>query len=148
MVAPPIAPLSSPLNFEYVTPWSDQLFVGSASAFVGVQIKVNCSTRATSFGFERCKYERGTFCSFSLISTLCFNDSAMRNSFSRSDPSHQSMFSGCVRAAASSTHSSTAWLRGLALQLPFGGNIAGAGFFIRNEDVHLNHESAFVEATA
>ena len=37
--------------------------------FVGVQIKVNCSTRATSFGLDRCRYERGTFSSFSFRTT-------------------------------------------------------------------------------
>src|SRR6266496_388364 len=89
MVRPRIAPLSRPCNFEYVSAGSDQLFVGPASAFVGVQIKVNCSTRATSFGFERCKYERGAFFSFSFISTFCLSDSAIKKSFSRSDPSHQ-----------------------------------------------------------
>ena len=47
-----------------------------------MQIKVNCSTRATSFGFERCKYERGAFFWFSLINTSCFNDSEIRKSFS------------------------------------------------------------------
>src|SRR5438309_2080722 len=75
MVRPRIAPLSRPCNFEYVSAGSDQLFVGPASAFVGVQIKVNCSTRATSFEFERCKYERGAFFWFSLINTSCFSDS-------------------------------------------------------------------------
>ena len=101
MVRPRIAPLSKPCNFEYVSPGSDQLFVGPASAFVGVQIKVNCSTRATSFGFERCKYERGAFFWFSLINTSCFNDSEIRKSFSRSEPSHQKIFSGWVSSSTS-----------------------------------------------
>src|ERR1700731_34211 len=94
MVRPRIASLSMPWSFEYIPAGSDQLLVGPASAFVGVQMKVNCSTLATSFGFERCKYDRGAFFSFSLINTFCFNDSEMRKSFSRSDPSHQKIFSG------------------------------------------------------
>ncbi len=71
MVRPRIAPLSIVCSFKYISAGSDQLLVGPASSFVGVQMKVNCSTRATSFGLERCKYERGTFFSFSLISTFC-----------------------------------------------------------------------------
>src|SRR5947208_12937330 len=106
MVRPRIAPLSKPCNFEYVSAGSDQLFVGPASDFVGVQMKVNCSTRATSFEFERCKYECGTFLSFSLISTFCFNDSEIRKSCSCSDPSHQKIFSGSVSSSTSCTQSS------------------------------------------
>ena len=32
-----------------------QLLVGPASSLVGVQMKVRCSTRATSFGLDRCR---------------------------------------------------------------------------------------------
>src|SRR5262245_23371993 len=96
MVRPRIAPLSNPCNLEYVADGSLQLLVGPASSFVGVQINVNCSTRATSFGFERCKYECGSFASFNLNKTFCFNDSEIRKSFSASDPSHQKIFSGWV----------------------------------------------------
>ena len=101
MVRPRIAPFSRPCSFEYVSAGSDQLFVGPASSFVGVQMKVNCSTRATSFGFERCKYERGTFLSFSLISTFCRSACSSRKLCSRSDPSHQKMFSGLVSSSTS-----------------------------------------------
>src|SRR5947208_13783101 len=92
IVRPPIAPFNRPRSFVYVSPGSDQLLVGPASFFVGVQTNVNCSTRATSFGSERCKYECGTFFWFSLIRTFCLSDSAIRNSFSRSKPSHQKIF--------------------------------------------------------
>ena len=109
---------------------SDQLLVGPASCFVGVQTKVNCSTRATSFGFDRCRYERGTFFWFSSIKTFCLSDSATRNSFSRSEPSHQKMFSGSVTFAISCTQSSTALLEGFASPIPLDGNMAGARFFI------------------
>src|SRR5712675_663821 len=136
IVRPRIAPASSPRSFAYVSVGSDQLFVGPASSFVGVQTKVNCSTRATSFGLDRCKYERGTFFSFSSIRTFCLSDSVIRNSRSRSDPSHQKMFSGCVSVAISCTQSSTALLEGFASPIPFGGNMAGARFFIeRNRPV-------------
>src|SRR5438105_14484696 len=108
MVRPRIAPLREACSFEYVSAGSDQLFVGPASAFVGVQIKVNCSTRATSFGFERCRYERGAFFWFALINTSCFKDSELRKSFSPSEPSHQQLFSGSLRSSSSCTQSSTA----------------------------------------
>src|SRR5438132_6425909 len=139
MVRPRIAPFSSPCNFEYVSAGSDQLLVGPASSLVGVQMNVNCSTRATSFELDRCKYERGTFFSFSLINTFCFNDSAIRNSFSRSDPSHQKIFSGCVRVPISCTQSSTAWLAGFASPIPLGGKMAGAMSFMKQR-CPLSHE--------
>src|SRR5262249_45669281 len=146
IVRPRIAPLSSARSFPYVSRGSAQLLVGPASFFVGVQTKVNCSTRATSFGFDRCRYERGTLFSFSSIRTFCFIDSAIRNLFSRCEPSHQKMVSGCVSVAISWTQSSTALLAGVASPIPLGGNMAGARFFM-NENAHFNHESALVEAT-
>src|SRR5204862_277989 len=39
---------------------------------------------------------------------FCFSDSAIRNSFSRSDPSHQKIFSGWASSSTSCTQSSTA----------------------------------------
>src|SRR5437764_11340858 len=108
MVRPRIAPSSNPYSFEYVSDGSDQLFVGPASSLVDVQMNVTFSTRATSFGLERCKYDRGPFSSFNLISTFCFNDSATRNSFSRSEPSHHTMFSALVNFPLACTQSSTA----------------------------------------
>src|SRR3954454_2793362 len=147
IVRPRIAPLSNCLSFAYVSSGSVQLFVGPASCFVGVHTKVHCSTRATSFGLDRCRYERGTFFSFSSIRTFCLSDSAIRKSFSRSEPSHQKMFSGCVSVAISCTQSTTALLEGFASPIPFGGNMAGARFFIYGT-AQFTHESVPVEATA
>src|SRR5260370_31620418 len=130
IVRPRIAPLSSSRSFAYVSVGSAQLFVGPASSFVGVQTKVNCSTRATSFGLDRCRYERRNFFSFSSIRTFCLSDSAIRNSLSRSEPSHQKIFSGCANVAISCTQSSTAFFDGFASPIPLGGNIAGARLFI------------------
>src|SRR4029453_11838966 len=129
IVRPRIAPLRSSRSFAYVSVGSDQLFVGPASCFVGVQTNVNCSTRATSFGLDRCRYERGTFFSFRSIRTFCLSDSVIRNSFSRSEPSHQKMFSGCVRVAISCTQSSTALLEGFLSPMPLAGKMGGGGFF-------------------
>ena len=41
------------MSFSRVAAGSLQLFVGPASSRVGVQMKVNCSTRATSLASER-----------------------------------------------------------------------------------------------
>src|SRR4051794_14076542 len=147
MVRPRIAPLSNSRSFPYVSAGSDQLLVGPASCFVGVQTKVNCSTRATSFGLDRCRYDRGTVFSFRSIRTFWLTDSAIKNSCSRSEPSHQKMFSGSVRVAISCTQSSTALLEGFASPISFGGNMAGARFFIYGT-APFYHESLPVEATA
>src|SRR6478736_10350933 len=136
IVRPRIAFASSPRSFAYVSVGSDQLFVGPASSFVGGQTKVHCSTRATSFGLDRCRYDRGTFFWFKSIRTFCLSDSAIRNSLSRSEPSHQKMFSGCASVAISCTQSSRALLEGFASPIPLGGNMAGERFFIeRNRPV-------------
>src|SRR4029453_4197220 len=130
IVRPRIAPARSPRSFAYVSVGSDQLFVGPASCFFGVQTKMNWLTRAGAFGVDRCKYERGTFFWLSSIKTFCLIDSAIKNSFSRSEPSHQKIFLGCVRVAISCTQSSTALLPGFASPIPLGGNMAGARLFI------------------
>jgi hypothetical protein len=54
-VRPFIEPSKSLPSFLYASSGAIQLLVGPASSFVGVQMKVSCSTRATSFGFERCR---------------------------------------------------------------------------------------------
>ena len=54
-VRPFIEPSNSPFNFVYASSGAIQLLLGPASSFFGVQMKVRCSTRATSFGFERCR---------------------------------------------------------------------------------------------
>ena len=53
MVRPRIAPARRPRSLACISAGAAQLFVGPASSAVGVQMKVHCSTRATSFGFER-----------------------------------------------------------------------------------------------
>ena len=55
IVRPFIEPSKSAPSFAYASSGAIQLLVGPASSFVGVQMKVRCSTRATSFGFERCR---------------------------------------------------------------------------------------------
>ncbi len=52
---PRIDPSKSAPSFLYASSGAIQLFVGPASSFVGVQMKVSCSTRATSLGLERAR---------------------------------------------------------------------------------------------
>src|SRR5262249_57587590 len=125
-------------TFGYLYRGYAQLLVGPASFVVGAQTKVNCSTRATSFGFDRCRYERGTLFSFSSIRTFCFSDSAIRNLFSRCEPSHQKMFSGCVSVAISWTQSSTALLAGGTSPIPLSGTMPSAPILLASIPP-LNH---------
>ena len=53
IVRPFIAPLEISRSFAYASSGDIQLLVLPASAFVGVQMKVSSSTRATSFGLLR-----------------------------------------------------------------------------------------------
>ena len=53
IVRPFIEPSNSAPSFLYASSGAIQLLVGPASSFVGVQMNVSCSTRATSFGLLR-----------------------------------------------------------------------------------------------
>ena len=48
-------PSSIPLSFLYISLGCAQLFIGPASSSLSVQMNVHCSTRATSFGLDRCR---------------------------------------------------------------------------------------------
>src|SRR5581483_7147049 len=78
----------------------------------------------------RCKYDPGSSCSFSLIRTFCFRASPRRYCCSRSDPSHQNIFCGFARSSTWWTQSRTAWFTGLWSPIPWGGEMAGARFFM------------------
>src|SRR6266568_2520727 len=68
----------------------------------------------------------------------------MRNSFSRSDPSHQKIFSGWVSNSTSCTQSSTAWFVGFLSPIPFGGEMAGAMSLMSDVvDVAIQRNSNF-----
>src|SRR3954469_16672558 len=83
---------------------SRQLFVGPASASSSEQMKVRSSTRATSPGSERARYEFGRLASESFSKVPASTSCWQSRSYSSADPSHQWIDSGCVRVAISSTH--------------------------------------------
>src|ERR1700690_2844614 len=66
-VRPFMHPLNRPSSFCFISAGSAQLFVGPASSLVWEQMNVRSSTRATSLGCERARYELGRFFSFSLM---------------------------------------------------------------------------------
>ncbi len=53
IVRPCIEPAAKPRSFWYISLGAIQLLVGPASSWPSVQMYVDCSTRATSFGLER-----------------------------------------------------------------------------------------------
>ena len=59
IVRPRIEPLNSSVRVSRISSGSRQLLVGPASSSSSEQMKVRSSTRATSFGFERARYEFG-----------------------------------------------------------------------------------------
>src|SRR4030095_14685664 len=70
---------------------------------------VRSSTRATSPGSLRAKYELGRLASESRSNVPASTSSWHRRSYSSAEPSHQTTSSGWVREAASSTHVTSFW---------------------------------------
>src|SRR5580698_5550720 len=84
-----------------------QLLFGPASSLLRLQTKVRCSTRATSEGFERARWQPGNSFSFSSNRSPLACSWAVRRSISSSEPSHQYTEAGWVRLRTDSTHSVT-----------------------------------------
>ena len=108
-VRPSMEPSNSPRRVARIFAGSSQLFVGPARSLVAEQMNVRCSTRATSLGCERTRYEFGRFSGLSWTAVPDFSISAHRPWYSSSDPSHQWIRAGLQRAAASSTHLISFW---------------------------------------
>src|SRR5882724_3602300 len=108
-----VRPFMQPLNFSsmtfFISAASAQLFVGPASSFVLEQMNVRSSTRATSLGCERARYEPGRFCALSLMNVPFLTIKSQSVWFSASEPSHQKIFSGWHSAAISSTQDINFW---------------------------------------
>jgi len=83
---------------------SIQLFVGPASSFERLQIKVRSSMRATSLGCERARKEFGRSFGFSRMKVPLATSSSQNCWYSPSEPSHQTMRSGFASCAISDTH--------------------------------------------
>src|SRR3954466_10539973 len=82
---------------------SCQLLLGPASSGSRLQMNVRSSTRATSPGSLRARYEFGRLASESFSNVPASTSSVQRASYSSADPSHQWTAAGCVRSATSST---------------------------------------------
>src|SRR6266581_9309943 len=67
----------------------------------------------------------------------------MRNSFSRSDPSHQKIFSGCVSSSISCTQLSTAWFVGFLSPIPFGEMARAMSLMSEDVDLARTREEEF-----
>ena len=102
-VRPRIAPANLSLSTERISAGSRQLLVGPASASRCEQMNVRSSTRATSPGSERARYEFGRFASESFSNVPASTSSAHSASYSSAEPSHQWIAAGCVSSATSST---------------------------------------------
>src|SRR3954447_26221617 len=104
IVRPFIDPLKRSFNVSRISAGSRQLLVGPASSSRSEQMKVRSSTRATSAGSERARYELGRFASSRRSKVPASIRTWARRSYSSAEPSHQWIESGSVRAAISPTH--------------------------------------------
>ena len=89
IVRPRIEPLNSSVSVSRISSGSRQLLVGPASSSSSEQMKVRSSTRATSFGFERARYEFGRFASESRSKVPASTSCRHSSSYSSAEPSHQ-----------------------------------------------------------
>ena len=103
IVRPRIDPLNSSSRISRISAGSRQLLVGPASSSRSEQMKVRSSTRATSSGSERARYEFGRLASESFSKVPASTSSWQRRSYSSAEPSHQWIAPGSVRSANCST---------------------------------------------
>ncbi len=103
IVRPRIAPASSGSRRAFISRGATQLFVGPASPLETEQMKVRSSTRATSPGSERQRYEFGRRTGSSRRNVPCATISAQSRSYSSWEPSHQWTDCGWHCAATAST---------------------------------------------
>ncbi len=106
-----VRPRIEPANFSCSSPriscGSRQLLFGPASASSAEQMNVRSSTRATSPGSERARYELGRLASESFSNVPASTSSLQRLSYSSAEPSHQWIAAGCVSSAIDSTQASS-----------------------------------------
>src|SRR4051812_29292681 len=89
IVRPRMQPTSRLPSVARISSGATQLLVGPASSLVAEQMNVRSSTRATSEGSERQRYELGRFASLSLMKVPLLTISAHSRSYSSCEPSHQ-----------------------------------------------------------
>ena len=107
IVRPRMLPANLSSSTLRISPGSRQLFVGPASSSDCEQMNVRSSTRATSPGSDRARYEFGRLASESFSNVPASTSSAQRLSYSSAEPSHQWIAAGCVSSATSSTQASS-----------------------------------------
>ncbi len=106
MVRPRIDPRYRSVMMPRISAGSIQLFVGPASIARSEQMNVRDSTRATSDGAERARYELGSSESLSLVKVPAATSSSHSRWYSSSEPSAKTTRSGCVSSATSWTQAS------------------------------------------
>ena len=89
IVRPRIEPRNSSVSVSRISSGSRQLLVGPASRSLAEQMKVRPSTRATSLGLERARYEFGRFASESRSKVPASTSCRQSWSYSSAEPSHQ-----------------------------------------------------------
>jgi hypothetical protein len=89
MIRPRIDLSNKPVSVRRISPGSRQLFVGPASDSRSEQMKVRSSTRATSPGSDRARYEFGRLASDSRSKVPASTSLCASRSYSSADPSHQ-----------------------------------------------------------
>src|SRR3954447_18751291 len=108
IVRPLMQPRYSDVMVAFISAGSIQLLVGPASAGSTEQMKVRSSTRATSPGSVCAQYELARFAGSSRTREPAATSASVSRVHSSSEPSHQTMRSGVVRAATSSIQASRA----------------------------------------
>src|SRR4051794_28265685 len=101
IVRPRMLPRYSSVMVAFISAGAIQLLVGPASDSSSEQMKVLSSTRATSPGSVRAQNELGFLAGSSRTSAPDSTRASVRPAHSASDPSHQTIRSGVVRAATS-----------------------------------------------
>ena len=106
-VRPAMQPLKQPRSVSRIWAGGAQLLVGPASSLFTEQMNVRSSTRPTSDGCERARYEFGRFSGLSRMyvpeSTIIWQS----RSYSSCDPSSQTTLSGLQSAIVSSTQAAS-----------------------------------------
>ena len=127
-VRPRIAPANLSCRTLRISPGSRQLLVGPASASDSEQMNVRSSTRATSPGSLRARYEFGRLASESFSNVPASTSSEHSASYSSAEPSHQWIAAGCVSSATSSTQArSFVCFVGTVVSIVTGGFDLGVG---------------------
>src|SRR4051794_13870074 len=109
IVRPVMQPAYSPRMMPFISSGSIQLLVGPASFSSTEQMNVRSSTRATSEGSEAQWNEFGFLAGSSRVNVPASTSPSVSSVHSSSEPVHQWMRSGVVRAATSETKSTMPW---------------------------------------